>query len=570
MTTASKIPGQIRAHVHENAIQRVTRFYDASTSQCLHEVLQNSRRAGASRVDITIKGEILSIQDNGSGVKDPQALLGFGHSDWNSDISSQEDPAGMGIYSLSRRQNVSIASHCAESGAAWQVDLEEDHFVGARPADVIRLDAAQTPAGTRVSFASGQDARRAIREAVRYYPLPVTVNGEPMDQEDFLAKMQYVEEWEGLRIGVNSGRDYRHSHAVNFHGLTIMGGKVTETVRSKGNIWHASIDVIDCPQLELTLPARQEVVDSPFNREVKTACRRAIYRAMLASGEHVQVSRRVFEEANSMGIALPEAKPLLYRWQPETADSSATPQGSNRQEDPLDVSSPQGFSLMAADLDPPAGHSLQRGISLTQPQWTLLEPDRDYAGYQWYDQLSLVTEINTAATTTGGASAEIPMRSTEVKTVGDRVDSITIRLNVTDRQPAAQRDLEVETDVAFWTEEYGPMDDADVILTEDTNLTVEELSQMLMDAFFRSSDDKDADSFETQQDYAETESLSMARRYLQSKTEALRQILTTQAHRHLRYEIPDGWTAVITIQPPNGITVALTEAAPAEETPAQE
>ena len=570
MTTANKTPDQIRAHVHEDAIQRVTRFYNASTSQCLQEILQNSRRAGATSVAITMENHILAIQDDGSGVQDPQALLGFGHSSWEGETTRREDPAGMGIYSLSRCNNVSITSHCAETGAAWQVDLDEEHFVGAKPANVRRLDPAQTPLGTKVTFPAGPDALRSVEAAARYYPLPVTLNGVPLEQEDFLANMEYVEEWEGLRIGVKNARYQRHDSVVNFHGLTTWGSSISDTVSSKGKHWCARIDVVDCPRLELTLPARQEVVNSPFNKEVKMACRRAIYRAMLASGEHVQVSRRVFDDAAEMGIQLPEAKPLLHTWVADTADTSQMAGGRHHDAMPVDVSPPEACIIMSAPINTAMSQTLDRAIKLAQPEWQLLEPDPDYNGYAWYDSLSHVREMTVTATTPAGDTVAIKEDSQEANPLQERPESITIRLQVDDQRPAGQRRLELPTDLAFWAEEYAMLDEAEAVLTTNTDITVEELSRMLMDAFFHPSDDKDADSYQTQQDYAEREALSIARGYLQSPTEALRHILTSQALRHLRYEIPDGWTAVITIQPPNGITVDLTEASPEDKPPTKE
>ncbi len=44
----------IRARIHESAVKRVTRIYAATASEILAEILQNSRRAGATRVRIAV------------------------------------------------------------------------------------------------------------------------------------------------------------------------------------------------------------------------------------------------------------------------------------------------------------------------------------------------------------------------------------------------------------------------------------------------------------------------------------------------------------------------------------
>ena len=44
----------IRARIHESAVKRVTRIYAATLADIFAETLQNSRRAGAVRVHITV------------------------------------------------------------------------------------------------------------------------------------------------------------------------------------------------------------------------------------------------------------------------------------------------------------------------------------------------------------------------------------------------------------------------------------------------------------------------------------------------------------------------------------
>ena len=73
MSTPS-LPKEIRATIHEDAIQKVSRFFNATTAECLNELLQNSRRSGATRVDITFQDSTVTITDDGRGVQNPEAL----------------------------------------------------------------------------------------------------------------------------------------------------------------------------------------------------------------------------------------------------------------------------------------------------------------------------------------------------------------------------------------------------------------------------------------------------------------------------------------------------------------
>ena len=51
---ATTPPATIRARIHESAVKRVTRIYASTLSDAMTEALQNSRRAGATRVRIAI------------------------------------------------------------------------------------------------------------------------------------------------------------------------------------------------------------------------------------------------------------------------------------------------------------------------------------------------------------------------------------------------------------------------------------------------------------------------------------------------------------------------------------
>ena len=72
MQSTPSLPKEIRATIHEDAIQKVSRFFNATTAECLNELLQNSRRSGATRVDITLQDS--TVTDDGRGVQDPEAL----------------------------------------------------------------------------------------------------------------------------------------------------------------------------------------------------------------------------------------------------------------------------------------------------------------------------------------------------------------------------------------------------------------------------------------------------------------------------------------------------------------
>ena len=108
MHHASATPARVRARVHDGAIARVTRFFNATLADIFTELLQNARRAGARRLDVTTEriakhgGADIRVADDGDGIADPAVLLSFGETGW-AGAARREDPAGMGVYALARR-----------------------------------------------------------------------------------------------------------------------------------------------------------------------------------------------------------------------------------------------------------------------------------------------------------------------------------------------------------------------------------------------------------------------------------------------------------------------------------
>lgn len=101
------LPQTLRATVSPDMIDMVGRLFNGGPVDVVNELLQNARRAGATRIDIDILSEEgherLRIRDDGRGISDPRAVLPLGQSDWTESIRVSEDPAGMGARSAGSR-----------------------------------------------------------------------------------------------------------------------------------------------------------------------------------------------------------------------------------------------------------------------------------------------------------------------------------------------------------------------------------------------------------------------------------------------------------------------------------
>lgn len=320
----NRLPATIRASVHEDAIGRVTRFFNATTLETLNELFQNARRAGATRVDVRIAGGVVTVTDDGAGIADPAALLAFGRTGWNAETTRSEDPAGMGVYALARRPRVIVRSRRRPEqdtapSTGWQIQLTPKHFLGKKEATVETTADRSSWHGTAISFEDDKAHEADVKTAARYFPLPVTCNGADVQRSSFLIDSLYTEEWNGIRIGVSAVGHEPLRREMNFHGILVENVRLP-SVASLETCWHTRADVVDCPRLELVLPARREVVQTPFLDELHTACRRTIYRGMLAVDPEIDVPAAVRAEALELGVRLPVAKPLLRPWRPACAD----------------------------------------------------------------------------------------------------------------------------------------------------------------------------------------------------------------------------------------------------------
>ena len=545
MTTA-QLPRFIEATIHQDALSRVPSFFNATTRVALNELLQNARRSGATRIDITLDNDLLTVSDDGQGVSDPTMLLSFGQTGWTEKATQREHPAGMGLYSLARRDQVNIRSKSA-SNPEWQVSLTPDHFTGKLSAPLEVLMDTGAPTGTTVTLNVTDEKlvnlQDAVKATAKYYPLPVYCNGEPVPQEDFLDTAVYIETWEGVRIGVYNSRDGAHGDALNFHGIVVRDTNLP-AIEGISTNWHTQADVHDCPHLELTLPARSELVQTPFMDRLRTRCRRAIYRAISASTTPIDMPRSAQVEAARMGITIPDAAPKLEPWNPEEAREADY-------EEPPKPAATNGDTLVV-DLKMPVADQqvLERAAEKAGINGRLSQPNTDLEGYGWYDRLTKITQLDMNVRYDDEDHDLQALRKIHEQTnkrvhthLNQRPDSITLILRTTDEQ-GTPGTINLNTDVAFENKEESF--DNRPLVTKDSDLTPNGLSGLMMDAFFNPRDEGDSESHETQKRDYEDECDTIALTMLSSKNDAVMTAIQIAFSRHINHLIPRNMTATIT------------------------
>ena len=545
----SLLPATIRARVHEDAISRVTRFFNATTIETLNELFQNARRAGATRVDVSIADGEVRVADDGEGIADPAALLAFGQSNWNAAAARREDPAGMGVYALARRPKVTIRSRPRPAGGrrlpAWEVHLTPEHFLGERDAAIELIDPPTLPFGAEVVFEDDKACTSNVEYAATHFPLPVTCNGAGVDRKDFLRDAVRIEQWRDIRLGVRAGgyAPLRRPE-LNFHGIRIEDVRLP-VIASMDSHWHVIADVADCAELELVLPARKAVVETPFVEQLRSACRSAIYRTMLKVDERISVPADVRADALTHGIELPVARAELTRWWPTYANEFTT------KREIKDVAKrtalPDEPIVVEADIPPCDQVALHRAAKRANIAHRLCAEEPRYRGYAWYDSLPKATKMTTKVVIEGEELSIEEQRKREEPLETGRPERITFVLETVDRAGAIEH-VRIPADVAFGDEEDSWAGDVEMLVTTDSEITPDELADLSYDAYFCMSEDAEADSYETQQDDYRQEATASALKLLATADEAIVSNVRTAVCRFVMPHVPRKRGATIRIR----------------------
>lgn len=489
------LPTSVRPTVSPETITKVTRLFNGTLHDILTELLQNARRAGAQSVAIDfheLDGKLfISVADDGSGIEDPASLLALGSSGWNSTIAGREDPAGMGIFSLAGRDVLVTSRHQTHS-SAWDLRIPADGWTGDIALDVAP---ASREIGTTIAFAingmSDNEALSTVKKAAAFYPLPVTANGEFLPRRDFLEGACHIAEWNGSRIGVFTGFPGYRNPTINFHGLTVSSPLFNLAESLRGERFSTKVDIGDTPALQLVLPARKDIVANDAYAELKTACERAIFEAIAERWAH-RLSFEQWQRASELGIALPEAEPVLVRWNP--ADASYRDIHSPRSErgvsgDPVIVEPCEPY------IEQPLAHAL-RNESLFE---RLVEPHAPYEGYAWYDALPRL-KAPCFHVAHGGQTTVLSEQDPESALPAHvTADAIELRFDLCNQDECTETrlpcDLAFDIDRDIW---YDDVEHIRVAWTPSAELTPDVLVELFEAVAFCPSEDSDADSWDTQ------------------------------------------------------------------------
>lgn len=252
---------------------------------------------------------------------------------------------------------------------------------------------------------------------------------------------------------------------------------------------------------------------------------------------------------NSSTIAVSEptikqapATSQLLRYEPKIADIDYFDYG-----DMLTLEEQKQYWLVALDENPAVEQVFARGFKRAHPGIILLTPNKDMAGCDWYDRLPKITE---ATITVNYGDTQYPLSEIPSAIVEQRPTSIIMTLVVHNLKDEPQIDT-ISLDFALWnSDECFCYDDdlssLNIFIPKDSTISVDTIVDLMKKSFFVYCDDRDSDSYGTQEAYFRTEAEFRVMNIL-NESKAIENRIESYVRQHIAWLVGQGKQCVITI-----------------------
>lgn len=267
---------QIQVRVSEEGTLRNQRHAFTDRYTLVTELLQNARRAGATRIDIDfdeMSGR-LRVSDDGCGIEDFQKLLTFNESGWDEPTRQEESPFGIGFSRC-----LYAATRCVVTSRGRRVDFDTRAALERQPVDVVedRTPASRAGRGTTVELHGVElpDLSGRIGLLCAGFPVAVAFNGRLLERPWAADRLALAPTPIGglWLCGTRDGRSSPDT-AVFLQGLWVL--RPFDPRPGRVNVLH-----LDSRQFTARLPDRDKLVDEDEQRRRIDATLGAAWRAVL-------------------------------------------------------------------------------------------------------------------------------------------------------------------------------------------------------------------------------------------------------------------------------------------------
>lgn len=379
----------LHARVSPRLLQNSPLLFNQSPKGLLLELLQNCRRARATKIEIQTSEENpqktqVRVSDNGIGIEDPDHLLHLGHTGWEETLQNTESPAGMGFFSLCHlSEGVRVHSR------NWELQIPQNAFQGKVACRPLEAPPRQ---GTLLDFSlplASKNIHQILTEVGEHFAVPLQLNGVDLPQKPFLKDALYRQECPGGFIGV-----YKHERSTpkNTPNINFYGHKVHWELTPTLWEYTTRVDAHSTDLVDLVLPARQTIVENHKVQELERLCRKAVYCFLEKSKTEHRLPLLAYQEAHALGIPIPEAKAELLPALPQPLQNHQDKYWPHTKGklSPADGKKPQ--SVSSKDYLSTLSRSELAALHLSGGDFPpLYLPNHHMEGYSWYPQNRALT-----------------------------------------------------------------------------------------------------------------------------------------------------------------------------------
>ena len=265
---------QVQLRINEEGLLRNQHHAFTDRFTLVTELLQNARRAGATRIGVIYDEpqQHLRVDDDGRGISDFQSLLTFYLSGWDDATREREHPFGIGFSKC-----LYASTRVIVSSRGRRVDIDTRRVLAREPVDVLILpECPPDRDGTSIELHGvvlpGLATR--IESLCQGFPVDIEFNGAPVERpfaEAHLATMSSP-------IGSMHLADVSGGWRVN-ESLVFLQGMCVLRPSWQGG----SMDVVhlDPRQFMARLPDRDRLIDEDIQRQRILEVLRSCWRTRL-------------------------------------------------------------------------------------------------------------------------------------------------------------------------------------------------------------------------------------------------------------------------------------------------
>ena len=268
---------QIQVRINEEGALRNQRYAFSDKFTLVSELLQNARRAGATRIEIDhdAAAQTLRIADDGGGIDDFQKLLTLNESGWDAATRDEEQPFGIGFSKC-----LYSATRCVVTSRHQRVDFETAAALARMPIDVAAVpctDTGDVASGTVIGLHGVDLPELDTRIATMCLGFPVTVsfNGKTLDRPFAVGNLPLAPTPVGAvyLAGTRDGKQH-HDTLVFLQGFCVM-----KPIYHR--LDHVNVVHLDSRQFVARLPDRDKLIDEEDQRKRIDAALKASWRRIL-------------------------------------------------------------------------------------------------------------------------------------------------------------------------------------------------------------------------------------------------------------------------------------------------